>query len=88
MQTPSILFVCLMGMGIVFIGLILLVLITMLSSFIIRKTEKKAVEAPAAAPADEPIKNRGEFVAAVSAVIAEQIGTDADAIRIKNIKKV
>ena len=45
-----------------------------------------APAAPAAASAEIP--NRQEFVAAVSAVLAEELGTDISAIRIHSIKKI
>ena len=57
-----------------------------------------AVSEPAAAPAptavsapaavQEPIANRQELVAAISAALAEELGTDVSAIRILSLKKV
>ena len=48
-----------------------------------------AEEAPAPAPvAAAPVVNRKEVIAAVSAAIAEELGTDVSAIRIVSIKKV
>lgn len=48
-----------------------------------------AAPAPAApAGASAEIPNRQEFVAAVSAVLAEELGTDISAIRIHSIKKI
>ena len=38
--------------------------------------------------ANEVIANRGEVIAAVAAVIAEDLGKDANAIRIKSFKKI
>ena len=87
-------FVCVMGMSIVFIGLIcLIVLIKILSkvtSLIVGKeAPAAAATAPvAAAPAANVIPNRGELVAAVSCALAEELGTDVRAIRILSIKKV
>jgi len=89
-------FVCAMGMGIVFIGLIcLIVLIKILSKVSVLAAGKEAapvsaaVAAPvAAAPAADVIPNRGELVAAVSAALAEELGTDVSAIRIHSIKRV
>ena len=90
MNDPNMFFVCAMGMGVVFVGLILLVFISMAASSIIRKTkydnENKFAEEPQVT--EGAIENRQEFVAAVSAVIAEQLGTNVDAIKIKSIKKV
>lgn len=85
------LFVCLMGMGTVFFGLICLIVLTTLMGRIIGRPEA-AVSAAAtsasstAPPAAEP--NRQELIAAVSAAIAEELGTDITGIRILSIKKV
>ena len=86
-------FVCVMGISIVFIGLIcLIVLIKILSKVtsLIGSKEAPAAAAPApvaAAPANA-IPNRGELVAAISCALAEELGTDVRAIRILSIKKV
>jgi len=48
--------------------------------------KKKQVEP--AAPAADTIPNRQQFVAAVSAVIAEEMGTDVSKLRILSIKKI
>ncbi|MCQ2448036.1 MAG: OadG family protein [Oscillibacter sp.] len=83
------LFVCLMGMGTVFFGLICLIALTYIMSAIVRKTDKPSpaiapvVSAPAAAPVDQ-----GELIAAVSAALAEELGTDITGIRIISMKKV
>lgn len=89
-------FVCAMGMGIVFIGLIcLIVLIKILGKVSELAAGKEsapataaAVAPVAAAPAADVIPNRGELVAAVSAALAEELGTDVTAIRIVSIKRV
>jgi len=89
------LFVCLMGMGTVFIGLVCLVFLVTLMSAVCRKL-KKADAAPAAAPvaaapAAAPQLDTGkkaELLAAITAAIAEDMGTDVSAIRIASIKKV
>ena len=75
-------FVVLMGMGTVFFGLICLIVLT---SIMGRILGREAAPAVAAAPA-EP--NRQEVVAAVSAAIAEELGTDITGIRILSMKKV
>ena len=85
------LFVCIMGMGVTFVGLIALIFLTMITGRIVRmvaKPEVKKEAAPAPAPAAETIPNRGAMIAAVSAVIAEELGTDVSAIRILSFKKV
>ena len=86
------LFVVIMGLGVVFIGLLSIVILTTIMSAVIRAMEgKKKVEAPAAAPAAvaaAPIANRGELVAAIAACVAEELGTDVSGIRIVSIKNV
>lgn len=83
-------FVCLMGMGTVFFGLICLIVLTMIMGKIVGgRAVPAAMPAPAAAPvsaAAEP--NRQELVAAVSAAIAEELGTDITGIRIVSMKKL
>lgn len=89
MEYPS-LFVCLMGMGTVFFGLICLIALTTIMGKIVGgRAVPAAMPAPAAAPvsaAAEP--NRQELVAAVSAAIAEELGTDITGIRIVSMKKL
>lgn len=90
-------FVVAMGIGVVFLGLVLLIAACVLMSCIVRLTtgakgEQSAaqtpVAAPAAAPAPADIPNRQQTVAAISAAIAEQMGKDVSAIRILSIKKL
>ncbi len=97
-------FVVAMGMVTVFVGLIVLIVLCNLLGricSILDKVEQKMDQpvqqaAPAAAPAtaaaaaptDGGIANRQEFIAAVSAVIAEEMGTDVSAIRILSVKKI
>ena len=83
------LFVCLMGMGTVFFGLICLIVLTELMGRILGRG--KTAEAPAAPAAAAPVEEgpiRPEVVAAISAAIAEELGTDITGIRIKSIKKL
>lgn len=90
-------FVVAMGVGTVFVGLICIIFISMLMSFICRglvknkpaeKTAPKAPVASASAAAPAEIKNKQEFVAAVSAAIAEHSGCSAEGIRILSIKRI
>ncbi len=87
-------FVVLMGIGTVFAGLIALIIICKLMGLFFAGTNNNANEqpvkaAPTAAPAvAEEIPNRQEMVAAISAVLAEELGTDVSAIRIHSIKRV
>ena len=90
---PNNLFVILMGMGTVFFGLICLILLTYIMGAVVRavKKETPAPAAPAAAAAPAPaevIPNRQAMVAAISAAIAEDLGTDIGGIRILSIKKL
>ena len=85
------LFVCLMGMGVTFIGLICLIVLIMIMGSICKRgkaEEPKKAEMIPAAPAAETIPNRGELIAAVSAALAEELGTDVSAIRILSFKKI
>ena len=90
----DILLVCGMGMGITFFGLICLILLTYLTSTLIKSMTKKNVEEkPEPVTATQPVQeaqipNREEMVAALSAVIAEELGKDVSAIRIVSLKKL
>lgn len=84
------LFVCVMGMGTVFFGLICLIALTRLMSIALRGGRQKAETAAEPRPA-EPIARQTiapEMVAAVSAAIAEELGTDISGIRILSIKRL
>ena len=81
----SSLFVCMMGMGTVFFGLICLIIITYSMSYLC-ETKQRASTDIAPAPAAEPIGP--ELVAAISAALAEDLGTDITGIRILSIKKL
>ncbi len=84
--------VCALGVGIVFFGLVCIVFLSSLMSAVIGAFEKnKTNEVPTpvvTAPAVEPIANKQELIAVISAAIAEEMGTDIEAIRIKSIKKI
>ena len=83
------LFVCLMGLGTVFVGLVCIILLVTLMSYVCRKSEEKSAPAPAAAMVDAPKAGVGpELIAAVSAAIAEEMGTDISAIRIISMKQI
>ena len=84
------LFVCLMGMGVVFFGLICLIVLTMIMGKIVGGRAAPAVSAPvpAAAVSAVPEGNRQEIAAAVSAAIAEELGTSITGIRIVSMKKL
>ena len=82
----SSIFVCLMGMGTVFFGLICLILLTALMSRLC-VPRKHAITAPPPAPVSVGADQQ-ELVAAISAAIAEDLGTDITGIRILSIKKL
>ncbi len=94
MPEPSIPFVILMGIGVVFIGLICIILLSMAMSAICRSMGDKTPAAPAAAAPAAPapqaaaIPNRQAMVAAIAVAIAEEMGTDPAGIRILSIKKL
>ena len=93
-------FVVAMGMGTVFIGLICIILLIKVMSLIINGVAKDEAAKPAertaspvapaapAVPVPAEIPNRAEFVAAVSAAIAEDLGTDISKIQIISIKRI
>ena len=84
-------FVVVMGIATVFVVLILIISLCWLLGLVCKGFGKKeAAETPKAAPAPDEasIPNRPQFVAAVSAAIAEASGTDASALRIVSIKKL
>ena len=92
---PSNLFVVCLGVGVVFIGLICIVILCKILSAVCaignKKTDTVAPSnATVAAKAEiaKPIENRQEIIAAVSAAIAEELGTDISAIRILSFKKI
>ncbi len=90
--------VILMGIGVVFAGLIgLIIVCTVMGKICSAAFKNKAAEsaAPVAAPAAaapvasaDGIADRGAFIAAVSAAIAEASGTDAAGLRIVKIEKL
>ncbi len=80
------------GIGTVFVGLICLVLICYIMSTFVKMFTKKEtneeIKPQAPAQASAQIPNKGEFAAAVSAAIAEDLGTEITGIRIKSVKKL
>lgn len=83
-------FVVCMGVGVVFIGLVCLIVICKIMGALCGALIKEKPASAGAAPvvqsqATTEIPNRQEFVAAVSAAIAEEMGTDISRIRIHSI---
>ena len=94
-EAPASWFVVLLGVAIVFVGLVTIILLCELMNYVYDKvTQGKkaaATEAPAAASAPTAplaIPNREEFIAAVSAALAEEMGEDISAIRILSVKRL
>lgn len=85
-------FVCLMGLGTVFVGLICIILLCMLVSKICQKLDTHSISSSTTNSIDDQtqsiIPNRQEWIAAVSAAIAEDLGTDVSAIRIVSVKQI
>ena len=81
------------GLGLVFVGLICIIVICTIMGAICKRFIK-ATPAKQAAPAAQTaaknavIANKGEFVAAISAAIAEENGTDVSGIKILSIKQL
>ena len=82
-------FVCLVGMGTVFVGLICIIGLCKLMSIICSFMPKSKNGAPKAPQSQSPapIANKQEIVAAVCAAIAEENGTDVENIRVVSFKK-
>ena len=85
-------FVVAMGIGTVFVGLICIIILCKIIGAICmaadKKNSAKVNTANASATAVMPIENRQEIIAAVSAAVAEELGTDISAIRILSFKKI
>lgn len=88
---PSNLFVVLMGIGTVFFGLICIILLSSAMSKVMMSLSKNEA-APAAAAAVPAVQtaapDRQAMIAAISAAIAEELGTAASGIRILSVKKI
>jgi len=97
-KDPALGLVLILGVGIVFLGLVSIILICKLMSMVTimltnsneaAESKPTAPTAPvAAAKASTQIENKQEIIAAVSAVVAEELGTDISAIRILSFKKL
>lgn len=85
--------VIMLGLGMVFVGLIAIIIICKIMGMIFGafKAPKKEAEPQKASPAaanNTVIENRQEIIAAVSAAVAEELGTDVSALRIISFKKI
>lgn len=88
---PSVWLTCVLGISIVFAGLLCLVLICSIMGMIFKGTLKTATKPEVAqnvsTPNDLNASERGKLVAAASAAIAESLGKNVNAIRIVSFKK-
>lgn len=93
-EDPAIWLVVLMGVGVVFLGLICIIGICYLMGLIVNGLfgkKKEAQSAPTPTPtvvSGGAIENRQQILAAVCAAVAEEEGTDISAIRVISFKKV
>ena len=85
--------VVVLGLAIVFIGLICIIVLCIIMSRVVKLFEKKspaeksmasaAVSAPTA-----PIANKQELLAAICAAVADDLGTDVSGIQILSFKRI
>ncbi len=82
----------LIGIAAVFAGLICIIIMCKVIGLFCRKPKAEgntnAFPATTAVSAPQMIENRQEIIAAVSAAVAEELGTDVSAIRILSFKKL
>lgn len=89
-------FICFMGIGTVFVGLICIIILCTIMSTVCKmfaKPGKKPVQASApssqaAVKSDVPVENKQEIIAGVCAVIAEELGTEVNNIRVTSFKRI
>ncbi|MBQ2896736.1 MAG: OadG family protein [Clostridia bacterium] len=87
-------FVVVMGLGTVFIGLICIILLCsvlgiLCKSFVKQEPETKKEAVSSAVSSGLPMpQNKQEIVAAVAAVIAEELGTEVQALKVVSFKRV
>lgn len=94
-EAPDSWFVVVLGIVIVFIGLVAIIGLCELMNLIYdkvtaSKTNATPTEVTPTSPVAAPlaIPNREEFIAAVSAALAEELGEDISAIRILSVRKL
>ncbi len=85
---PGILPVVLMGVGVVFAGIVIIVIICRLMLLFGSLGAKKREEPEKTAPESEEFKPDGELAAVIGAAVAEESGVDVKNIKIVSIKKV
>ena len=90
---PGILNVMLMGIGVVFAGLLIVMIVCrviLLAGSALGKTavKKAGEDTPAGSGDGAGFKPDGELAAVIGAAVAEELGKDVSAIRILSVKKV
>ena len=94
---PGMLFVAILGISIVMIGLTCIILLCVLMGKVCQLLDRtvggeqtKSPLPTALAPLVEnaPIPLKGELVAAITAAVAEELGTDVSAIRVHSFRKI
>ena len=84
--------VVVMGVGVVFLGLVLIILICKIMGLFFAKSakteSKPAAPVAASAATNATIENRQEIIAAVTAAVAEEMGKDISALRVISFKKL
>ena len=96
MTTLELLYSCGVGIGVVFVGLICIIFLTMVMSAVVRSFAKPEETKPAISPAQmprakqaaAPVANKQELIAGICAVIAEELGTEVSNIRVTSFKKL
>ena len=81
------------GLGTVFVGLIALILLCYVMSAFCKMLKKDAPKnaeekVPAVSHSSAPIANKQEVLAACCAVIAEELGTEANNIKVLSFKRL
>ena len=88
--------VIMLGLGMVFVGLICIIVLCKLMGWVFGLFGKKQAQPAPVASAPVPVasaapvagEDRGQLVAAVCAAVAEELGTEVSAIRVISFKKI
>ena len=81
-------FVIVMGLATVFFGLICIIVICSIMGALCRKFIKEDSVSQKSTPEDSQIPDKQKIIAGVCAAIAEELGTDVNAIKVVSFKKV
>jgi Na+-transporting methylmalonyl-CoA/oxaloacetate decarboxylase gamma subunit len=82
------LFVCLMGIGTVFFGLICIVLICKLLGLVVRREQRPGAPGKTGAPAEKGPDRQEEIAVAITAAIAESLRAEFTDVRVLSIKQI